>query len=133
MSRAGDYIYVAGTSAKIKSNTLWQELYLPPKACAAYTVRTATLAPTGLPRVRKAYENMRDLVEMVGVGLTDCARTVVYTTDVYRYRPMCNEVQIEHWGGDARQYPSRTIVEVDRLNEDDIVEVEGTFYRRQRE
>jgi hypothetical protein len=30
------------------------------------------------------------------------------------------------WGGGP--YPPRTIVEVARLNQDDIVEVEGTFY-----
>jgi 2-iminobutanoate/2-iminopropanoate deaminase len=41
---------------------------------------------------------------------------------------MCNEVQIELWGSDPDRYPPRTIVEVDRLNDDDVVEVEGTFY-----
>jgi enamine deaminase RidA (YjgF/YER057c/UK114 family) len=71
---------------------------------------------------------MRDLAEMAGAELADCVRLVVYTTDMYRYRPMCNEVQAELWGADANRYPPRTIVEVDRLNEDDIVEVEGTFW-----
>lgn len=65
---------------------------------------------------------------MAGAELTDCVRLVVYTTDMYRYRPMYNAVQIELWGGDERVYPPRTIVEVGRLNEDDIVEVEGTFW-----
>jgi len=90
--------------------------------------QNSTLAPTGLPRVRQAYENMRDLAALAGAELTDCARLVVYTTDMYRYRPMCNEVQVELWGDDASRYPPRTIVEVDRLNDDDIVEVEGTFW-----
>ncbi|KAI6779241.1 uncharacterized protein J7T54_007768 [Emericellopsis cladophorae] len=71
---------------------------------------------------------MAALAEMVGADLYSCVRVVVYTTDMYRYRPMCNEVQIELWGDDANTYPPRTIIEVDRLNEDDIVEVEGTFY-----
>lgn len=92
----------------------------------------STLAPTGMPRVRQAYSNMHDLVEMAGAELTDCARLIVYTTDMYRYRPMCNEVQIELWGDDPSRYPPRTIVEVDRLNDDDIVEVEGTFYNPKR-
>ena len=35
-------------------------------------------------------------------------------------------VQEQLWG--AGPYPPRTIIEVDRLNQDDIVEVEGTFY-----
>jgi enamine deaminase RidA (YjgF/YER057c/UK114 family) len=88
----------------------------------------STLTPTGLPRVRKAYENMRDLAELAGAELNDCVRLVVYTTDMYRYRPMCNEVQVELWGTDSARYPPRTIIEVGRLNDDDIVEVEGTFH-----
>lgn len=88
----------------------------------------STLTPTGLPRVRQAFRNMQDLAEMAGAELTDAVRIVVYTTDMYRYRPMCNQVQIELWGNDPDRYPPRTIVEVDRLNDDDIVEVEGTFF-----
>jgi len=41
-----------------------------------------------------------------------------------------NKVQEELWG--KGPYPPRTIVEVDRLNQDDIVEVEGTFYAPER-
>lgn len=88
----------------------------------------STLAPTGLPRIRQAYRNMASLAKMMDADLYACIRLVVYTTDMYRYRPMANEVQIELWGDDASKYPPRTIVEVDRLNDDDILEVEGTFY-----
>jgi len=91
--------------------------------------QNSTLAPTGLPRIRQAYANMRDLAALAGAELTDCVRLVVYTTDMFRYRPMCNAVQVELWGdGDPGRYPPRTIVEVGRLNEDDLVEVEGTFW-----
>jgi enamine deaminase RidA (YjgF/YER057c/UK114 family) len=51
---------------------------------------------------------------------------VVYVTDMARHRPIVNTVQQELWGGGP--YPPRTIVEVARLNQDDIVEVEGTFF-----
>lgn len=88
----------------------------------------STLAPTGLPRIQLAFENMVTLVEMIGTDRYSCLRLVVYTTDMYRYRPLCNQVQIELWGNDTNTYPPRTIVEVDRLNDDDIVEVEGTFW-----
>jgi 2-iminobutanoate/2-iminopropanoate deaminase len=88
----------------------------------------STLAPVGPQRIHQAYQNMAALAEMVGASIEDCVRLVVYTTDMYRYRPICNEAQIELWGTDANKYPPRTIIEVDRLNEDDIVEVEGTFY-----
>lgn len=88
----------------------------------------STLAPVGEQRIRLAYQNMAALAEMVGANLEDCVRLVVYTTDMFRYRPICNEVQIELWGDDANKYPPRTIIEVGRLNDDDIVEVEGTFH-----
>jgi hypothetical protein len=45
---------------------------------------------------------------------------------MFRYRPIVNKIQAELWG--KGPYPPRTIVEVHRLNQDDIVEVEGTFY-----
>jgi hypothetical protein len=45
---------------------------------------------------------------------------------MFRYRPIVNKVQEQLWG--AGPYPPRTIIEVQRMNQDDIVEVEGTFY-----
>lgn len=51
---------------------------------------------------------------------------------MYRYRPLVNQVQTELWAklnttGEVL-FPPRTILEVQRLNDDDIVEVEGTFW-----
>ena len=43
-----------------------------------------------------------------------------------RLRPLVNKIQEELWA--SGPYPPRTIVEVARLNQDDIFEVEGTFY-----
>jgi enamine deaminase RidA (YjgF/YER057c/UK114 family) len=61
-----------------------------------------------------------------GAGLADCVRLVVYVTDMARIRPLVNKVQEELWAGGP--YPPRSIVMVAGLNQDDIVEVEGTFY-----
>ena len=69
---------------------------------------------------------MKFIAESEGASLKDCVRTVVYVTDMFRYRPIVNKVQEELWG--KGPYPPRTIVEVDRLNQDDFFEVEGTFY-----
>ncbi|KAF6810270.1 endoribonuclease l-psp [Colletotrichum plurivorum] len=107
MSRAGDTIYVAGMRGIYPANN--------------------TLAPVGIERIRQAYANMIQLAELAGTDRYSAARLVVYTTDMYRYRPLCNQVQIELWGEDANRHPPRTIIEVQRLNDDDIVEVEGTF------
>jgi 2-iminobutanoate/2-iminopropanoate deaminase len=77
-------------------------------------------------RIRQAFLNMRTVVEAAGGGLRDAVRLVVYVTDMDRYRPLVNKIQEEFWG--APPYPPRTIVEVRRLNQHDVVEVEGTFF-----
>jgi len=77
-------------------------------------------------RVRQAFLNMRTIVEAAAGGLRDAVRLVVYVTDMDRYRPLVNKIQEELWSGGP--YPPRTIVEVSRLNQDDVVEVEGTFF-----
>jgi 2-iminobutanoate/2-iminopropanoate deaminase len=76
-------------------------------------------------RIRQAFANMRHIAESQGASLKDCLRLVVYVTDMARHRPIANKIQEELWVGGP--YPPRTIVEVRRLNDDDIFEVEGTF------
>ena len=76
-------------------------------------------------RVRRAFLNMKTVVEAAGGSLRDAVRLVVYVTDMDRHRPLVNKIQEEFW---TAAYPPRTIVEVRRLNQDDIVEVEGTFF-----
>ena len=68
---------------------------------------------------------MKFIAESEGATLRDAVRIVVYVTDMPRLRPIVNKVQAQLWGGGP--YPPRTIIEVDNLNQDDIVEVEGTF------
>ena len=105
-TRAGDFVYVAGMRG------------IDPK--------TDTLIPGDEARIRQAFMNMKLIAESEGASLRDAVRLVVYTTDMYRFRPIVNKVQAELWG--QGPYPPRTIIEVHRLNQDDIVEVEGTFY-----
>ncbi len=77
-------------------------------------------------RIRQAFANMTTIAKSEGAGLAACVRVVVYVTDMAGLRPLVNKVQEELWGGGP--YPPRTIVEVAKLNQDDIFEVEGTFY-----
>jgi 2-iminobutanoate/2-iminopropanoate deaminase len=105
-TRAGDYVYVAGMRG------------IDPK--------TNQLVPGAEPRIRQAFANMKLIAESEGATLRDAARLVVYVSDMYRYRPIVNKIQEEFWG--QGPYPPRTIIEVHRLNDDDICEVEGTFY-----
>ena len=77
-------------------------------------------------RIRQAFTNMKTIAAAEGAGLSDCVRLTVFVTDMNRLRPLVNKVQEELWAGGP--YPPRTILEVARLNQDDIFEVEGTFY-----
>ncbi len=105
-ARAGDFLYVAGMRG------------IDPA--------TDRLVEGDAARVRQAFANMAQIVESEGAALADCVRLVVYVTDMVRLRPLVNEIQEALWRPD--RFPPRTIVEVQRLNQDDIVEVEGTFY-----
>jgi 2-iminobutanoate/2-iminopropanoate deaminase len=104
--RAGDFVFVAGMRG------------IDPA--------TNTLVDGDEARVRQAFLNMKTIVESAGGSLRDAVRLVVYVTDMDRYRPIVNKIQEEFWRGGP--YPPRSIVEVSRLNQDDIVEVEGTFF-----
>src|SRR5215475_13854793 len=105
-TRAGDFVFVAGMRG------------IDP--------RTDALVAGDEARIRQAFLNMKLIAESEGASLKDAVRLVVYVTDMFRFRPLVNKVQEELWG--QGPYPPRTIIEVDRLNQDDICEVEGTFY-----
>jgi 2-iminobutanoate/2-iminopropanoate deaminase len=105
-TRAGDFVYVAGMRG------------IDPK--------TNTLVQGEEARIRQGFLNMQMIAQSEAASLRDCVRIVVYVTDMFRFRPLVNKVQEELWG--KGPYPPRTIVEVHRLNQDDIFEVEGTFY-----
>ena len=105
-TRAGDFVFVAGMRG------------IDPA--------TNALVEGERARIRQAFLNMQRIAESEGAGLRDAVRLVVYVTDMTRLRPLVNEVQNDLWAGGP--YPPRTIVEVTGLNQDDIFEVDGTFY-----
>ena len=105
-ARGGDFVFVAGMRG--------------------INPRTNTLAAGDEARVRQAFANMAQIAAAEGATLRDAGRLVAYVTDMARLRLLVNRIQEELWGGGP--YPPRTIVEVARLNQDDIFEVEGTFF-----
>ena len=106
-ARAGDFVFVAGMRG------------IDPA--------TNALVEGDEARVRQAFLNMKLIAESEGASLRDAVRLVVYVTDMVRLRPLVNKVQTELWG--EGPYPPRTIVEVRALAQNDVVEIEGTFYR----
>ena len=107
---AGDFVFVAGLRG------------IDPASNAMLAGEEA--------RIRQAFTNMKTIAESEAASLADCVRSTVFVTDMGRLRPLVNQIQQEFWAGGP--YPPRTIVEVAELNQDDIFEVEGTFYAPQK-
>ena len=105
-ARAGDFVFIAGMRGIDPASN--------------------SLVAGDEARIRQAFVNMKMIAESEGVDLSGCVRLTVFVTDMARLRPLVNKIQEELWQGGS--YPPRTIVEVSRLNQDDIFEVEGTFY-----
>ena len=104
--RAGDFIFVAGMQGiDPATNTLVQD----PQA-----------------RVLRAFLNLKLIAQSEGASLQDCVRLTVYVSDLHRFAPMVDKAQAELWG--KPPYPPRTMVEVQRLFDDDIVEIDSVFY-----
>jgi 2-iminobutanoate/2-iminopropanoate deaminase len=105
-ARAGDFIFVAGMQG-IDPTT--NKLVDDPQA-----------------RMLRAFLNIKTIAESAGASLKDCVRLTVYLSDLPRFAPMVEKAQSQLWGGPP--YPPRTMVEVKRLFDDDIVEIDSIFY-----
>ena len=78
-------------------------------------------------RIRRMFDNMLAAAAVAGATKSDAVRLTVFVTDVARLRPIVNKVQKDIWGDGP--YPPRTVLEVPRLDQNDIAEIDGTFYR----
>jgi 2-iminobutanoate/2-iminopropanoate deaminase len=104
--RAGDFVFVAGMQGVDPTTN---KLVKDPKA-----------------RIRQAFLNIKLIAQSEGASLQDCVRLTIYVSDLLRLAPMVDAVQAELW--DKPPYPPRTMVEVRRLFDDDIVEIDSVFY-----
>ena len=104
--RAGDFVFVAGMQGVDPA--------------------TNKLVPDPEARIRQALLNIRLIAQSEGASLQDCVRLTIYVSDLKRFAPMVDRVQAELWG--KPPYSPRTMVEVRRLFDDDIVEIDSVFY-----
>lgn len=105
-ARAGDFVFVASMQGVDPA--------------------TNTLVQDPQSRILRAFLNIKLIAESEGASLQDCVRLTVYVSDLHRYAPMVDKAQAELWG--KPPYPPRTMVEVQRLFDDDIVEIDSVFY-----
>ena len=105
-ARAGDFIFVAGMQGVDPA--------------------TNKLVDGDEARIRQAFSNLKLIAQSQGATLQDCVRLTVYVSDLRHLAPLVSKVQAELWG--KPPYPPRTMVEVRRLFDDDIVEIDSIFY-----
>ena len=94
------------------------------------TSRTFPSPDSDETRIRRAFANIKKLAELQGAALHDCVRVTVYLSDLHRYAGIVDRVQAEVWG--SPPYPPRTMMEVQRLFQDDIIEIDTVFYAPQK-
>jgi 2-iminobutanoate/2-iminopropanoate deaminase len=109
-ARAGDFVFVAGMQG---IDPATNKLVKDPQA-----------------RIRQAFLNIKTIAESEGASLKDCVRLTVYLSDLPRYAPMVEKAQSELWGGPP--YPPRTMIEVKRIYDNDIAEIDSVFYAPQK-
>lgn len=73
-------------------------------------------------RARQTFENLKAIAEAAGGSMASFLSTTVYVTDMKAHRPAVNKMYEEYFG---ENLPTRTIVEVRALNQDDIVEIDA--------
>ena len=105
-ARAGDFVFVAGMQGVDPSTN---KLVADPQG-----------------RIRQAFLNLKTIAQSEGASLQDCVRLTVYVSDLPRLAPLVDKVQAELWG--KPPYPPRTMVEVRRLFDEDIIEIDSVFY-----
>ena len=105
-ARAGDFVFVAGMQGVDPASN--------------------KLVDGAEARIRQAFLNLKLIAQSEGATLQDCVRITVYVSDLHRFAPLVSKVQAELWG--KPPYPPRTMFEVQRLFDDDIVEIDSVFY-----
>ena len=99
--RAGDFVFVAGQRG------------IEPD--------TGALVAGTPEKIRRAFENIRAILEAAGTSLEYVVMSRVYVRDMAAHRPIVNDAYQQYF---PKGPPPRTIVEVARLNQDDEVEIE---------
>lgn len=90
---------------------------------------TGRPAPSDEERVDLIFAHLSRALEANDSSLRHVLSTRVYVTDMARHRPLVNAAY-ERAFGDA--LPTRTIVEVRALNQDDTIEIEAVAARPRR-
>jgi 2-aminomuconate deaminase len=116
VKRAGDFLFVSGTSARRADNTI---------AGAESDSQNGNVLDIR-EQTRAVIENIRDILHSVDAQLEDLVELSIYLTDMKNF-PGYNEVYGEFFGYDG---PARTTVAVLQLpNPNLLIEIRATAYK----
>ena len=116
VKRAGDFLFVSGTSARRADNTI-AGADVDPLGTTRLDVRLQT---------RAVIENIRDILQSAGAGLQDVVEVSTYLVNMNDFAGY-NEVYGEFFGYDG---PARTTVAVHQLPHPHLlIEIRATAYK----
>jgi len=116
VKRAGDFLFVSGTSARRADNTI-AGAEVDPLGTARLDIRLQT---------RAVIENIRDILQSAGARLEDVVEVSTYLVNINDFSGY-NEVYGEFFGYDG---PARTTVAVHQLPHPHLlIEIRATAYR----
>jgi 2-aminomuconate deaminase len=114
--RAGDFLFVSGTSARRADNTI-AGAEVDPLGTTQLDIRTQT---------RAVIENIRDILQSAGAQLKDVAEVTTYLVSMNDFAGY-NEVYGEFFGHDG---PARTTVAVHQLPHPHLlIEIRAMAYK----
>lgn len=115
LKRAGDFIYVSGTSSRRPDNS-FEGVQVDPLGVTALDIRVQT---------RAVINNIRDILGSVGAELTDLVETQVFLVNMNDFGGF-NEVWAEFFNFDG---PTRTTVAVHQLPHPHLlIEIKAVAY-----
>jgi len=114
--RAGDFIFVSGTSARRADNSI----------AGAEADEMGTMQLDIRAQTRAVIENIRDILESAGAGLADCVEVSAFLVSMNDFGGY-NEVYGEYFGYDG---PARTTVAVHQLPHPHLlIEIKAVAYK----
>jgi 2-aminomuconate deaminase len=120
IKRAGDFLFVSGTSARRADNTI-AGAEVDPLGTTRLDIREQT---------RAVIENVRDILESAGAQLADLVELSTYLVNMNDFAGY-NEVYGEFFGYDG---PARTTVAVHQLPHPHLlIEIKATAYKPRKE
>ena len=119
IKRAGDFLFVSGTSARRADNTI-TGADIDPLGATRLDIREQT---------RAVIESVRDILQSAGARLTDVVELSTYLVNMNDFEGY-NEVYGEFFGYDG---PARTTVAVHQLPHPHLlIEIKATAYKPQK-